>query len=85
MTEKRFTFNCDSNWWTISDNTTNDERLWGQDVVDKLNELTEENTRLKNKLKFLNELNKPYGTIIEENQKLKRQIEDIIGMPYEEY
>ena len=47
MTEKRFTLNLDSDWWTIYDNNTNNERLWGQDVVDLLNELTEENTRLR--------------------------------------
>lgn len=53
MTEKRFTFNSDSDWWTISDTTTNDERLWGQDVVDLLNELAEENEQLK---QFIQEL-----------------------------
>ena len=47
MTEKRFTFNSDSDWWTISDTTTNDERLWGQDVVDLLNELHEEKEKWK--------------------------------------
>lgn len=33
--------------------------------------LKEENGQLKKKLEFFNELNKPYGTIIEENKRLK--------------
>ena len=33
--------------------------------------LSEENQSLKKKLEFFNELNKPYGTIIEENKRLK--------------
>lgn len=47
MTEKRFIFNSDSDWWTISDNTAKKERLWGQDVVDLLNNLHEENRKLR--------------------------------------
>ena len=39
--------------------------------LDIFKELSEENQQLKNKLKFLNELNKPYGAIIEENTRLK--------------
>lgn len=44
-----------------------------KELVQILNELHEENTQLKNKLKFLNELNKPYSTIIEENIRLKKE------------
>ena len=47
MTEKRFTLNINSDWWTISDNTTKKERLYGQDVVELLNELNNENEQLK--------------------------------------
>ena len=35
--------------------------------------LEKENEKLKNKLKFFNELNKPYGDIIKENEQLKQQ------------
>ena len=42
-----------------------------------LNELHEENTRLKNKLKFFNELNKPYGIMIGENKRLKSFIKQL--------
>lgn len=63
MTEKRFKLAyCDYDWWAICDNENKNELgISGQEVVDVLNELHEE------------------------NQKLKRQIEDIVGMPYEEY
>lgn len=47
MNEKRFTLDLDSDWWTISDNNTNNERLWGQDVVDLLNNLHKENRKLR--------------------------------------
>lgn len=39
-----------------------------------LNELHKENQSLKKKLEFFYELNKPYRTIIEENQALQRHI-----------
>lgn len=42
-----------------------------------LNELYDENTQLKNKLKFFNELNKPYGSIVEENIRLKALIKEL--------
>lgn len=48
-----------------------EDSMMGDEVVNRLNELYEENIQLENKLKFLNELNKPYGDIIEENRRLK--------------
>lgn len=48
-----------------------------KELVQILNELHEENTQLKNKLKFFNELNKPYDTIIEENIRLKKENKEI--------
>lgn len=42
-----------------------------KEMCELLNKLTEENEHLKNKLKFFNELNKPYGDIIRENEQLK--------------
>ena len=33
----------------------------------------------------LEQISKEYDELNDENQKLKRQIEDILGMPYEEY
>ena len=71
MSEKRFTFNSDSDWWTISDTTTNDERLWGQDVVDLLNELAEENQQLINDCSILVQSNQEYR---KENEQLKAQL-----------
>lgn len=78
MTEKRYSlvYYADKGGAFIRDNKNSiewyhDSRASLLEIVDKLNELAEENTQLKNKLKFLNELNKPYGTIIEENQRLK--------------
>ena len=44
---------------------------WAEKIADKLNELNEKNQFLKKKLEFFYELNKPYGTIIEENKRLK--------------
>ena len=58
-------------------------------IVEKLNEqyktikqLKKENERLKNKLKFFNELNEPYGTIIEENERLKKENKDLEAFRY---
>lgn len=51
--------------------------IWTEQLVDLLNELNEENTQLKNKSKFFNELNKPYGAIIEENIRLKAFIKQL--------
>lgn len=50
---KQFIFNEDSDWWTVSDNITKKERLWGQDVVELLNELNNENEKLKKENKRL--------------------------------
>lgn len=57
----------------IDENHTN-EPLRNDELVDLLNELHEENQSLKKKLEFFYELNKPYGTIIEENKRLKSQL-----------
>lgn len=84
MTEKRYSlvYYADKGGAFIRDNKNSiewyhDSRASLLEIVDKLNELAEENTQLKNKLKFLNELNKPYGTIIEENQRLKAFIKSL--------
>ena len=85
MTEKRFTFNSDSDWWTISDTTTNDERLWGQDVVDLLNELAEEKKELQFQCNLLREQSNEFhrraienanrvGQLEKENKELKKQL-----------
>ena len=42
-------------------------------LFDKSKRLEKENEKLKNKLKFFNELNKPYGDIIKENEQLKKE------------
>lgn len=62
------------------------DSMTGEEVTDRLNKynkayldchndvlrLEKENEKLKNKLKFFNELNKPYGDIIKENEQLKQ-------------
>lgn len=75
MTKKRFVPSIDES--CIIDNLKNKSLYSVVDTVECLNHLHEENTRLKNKLKFLNELNKPYGVIIEENTRLKKQINEL--------
>lgn len=45
----------------------------GIDLNAQITALKQENEKLKNKLKFFNELNKPYGDIIKENEQLKQQ------------
>lgn len=64
------------------------DSMTGEEVTDRLNKynkayldchndvlrLEKENEKLKNKLKFFNELNKPYGDIIKENEQLKQLI-----------
>ena len=88
MTEKRFTFNSDSDWWAISDNTTKKERLWGQDVVELLNELHEENNEFKIHEEFKNkaysellnkftQLKKKYQKSKKEKKELKQEIETL--------
>ena len=76
MTEKRFTFNIDSDWWTISDTTTNDERLWGQDVVDLLNELAEENKDNKAMIEFLNIENNQIMNELKTRTQIQHQLEE---------
>lgn len=80
MTEKRFTFNSDSDWWTISDNTTKKERLWGQDVVELLNELHEENKQLKQARKFFEEVlfNVIYATSDYQRLVLNKELLEVI-------
>lgn len=76
LTEKRF---VDDGYEAIDEQSFTDnlteKTYWidnGLDeIVELLNKLNDENIQLKNKLKFLNELNEPYGTLIEENMRLK--------------
>jgi len=49
------------------------QELTEEETVKLLNKLNDENIQLKNKLKFLNELNEPYGVIIGENIRLKQE------------
>ena len=63
------------------------DSMTGEEVTDRLNKynkeyldchndvlrLEKENEQLKQKLKFFNELNKPYGDIIKENEQLKSE------------
>ena len=50
-----------------------------REVTDLLNNFHEENIVLKKKLEFLNELNKPYGELIGEIQRLKKENERLKG------
>ena len=50
---------------------------WNED--NKILKLEKENEKLKNKLKFFMELNKPYGDIIKENEQLKQLLKSING------
>jgi hypothetical protein len=49
------------------------QELTEEETVKLLNKLNDENIRLKNKLKFLNKLNEPYGVIIGENIRLRKE------------
>ena len=83
MTEKRFTFNSDSDWWAISDNTTKKERLWGQDVVELLNELAEENKKLQSinqdHCDYIADVEADFVRLEKENKELKQSISDWQG------
>lgn len=46
-----------------------------KEICELLNKFNDENKQLKNRLKFFNELNKPYGVIIKENEQLKSKVE----------
>ena len=59
------------------------KELTEEEVVELLNELYKENIQLKNKSKFINELNKPYGAIIGENMRLKTFIKRFIDDEFE--
>lgn len=48
-----------------------------KECCDLLNNFHEENIVLKKKLEFLNELNKPYGELIGEIQRLKKENEHL--------
>ena len=50
-------------------------KYWSDKATEKIKELEKENEQLKNKLKFFNELNKPYGAIIKENEQLKQSLD----------
>ena len=77
MTEKRF------QWVSIKDNELEFQdngivkRFENHRLEEFLNELHEENIQLKNKLNFFNELYKPYGSIMEENMRLKAFIKEL--------
>ena len=76
MTKKRFTIKEFSTLDAMSSLDVICDKgieLPSSTACDLLNELNYENEQLKNKLKFFNELNKPYGTIIKENEQLKQQ------------
>lgn len=77
------------------------DSMTGEEVTDRLNKydkeyrdcyndvlrLEKENEKLKNRLKFFMELNKPYGDIIKENEQLKQSNKDawnLIQFIYEE-
>lgn len=78
MTEKRFKT---EDYFEVWDN---DEFLLSFDeAVDLLNQLNDENKKLKNKLKFFYELNKPYGDIIKENEQLKQENKMMKGVIYD--
>jgi len=73
-----------------------DSMMSREDVCSILNELDKENRKLKNELNLsklnlkennegFDKLHKMYMGQIEENKQLKKDIEDILGMPYEEY
>ena len=71
MTKKRFKEQNLENHLNRIYDTTKGEVVFDENIVDLLNELHKKNIQLENKLKFLYELNKPYGAIIEENIRLK--------------
>ena len=84
MTEKRFTFNSDSDWWAISDNTTKKERLWGQDVVELLNELAEENKKLQSinqdHCDYIADVEADFVRLEKENKELKQFKQNVFGL-----
>ena len=80
MAEKRF--KLDSEIGFIDSKRCGWNAMTSFEVVVELNKLYEENKQLKKKLDFFNELNKPYGDLIKENQRLKcinKQLEERLG------
>ena len=76
MTDKRFEMiitDIDGNFYYL-DKVANEKIKSTLTLENKLNELNDENEKLKNKLKFFMELNKPYGDIIKENEQLKKEL-----------
>ena len=69
MTEKRFYIDTIDGGESVLTDNGKELSLYG--TCNLLNELNDENEKLKNKLKFFMELNKPYGDIIKENEQLK--------------
>lgn len=81
LTEKRFQYSGVVRMGNIVPNNT--------DVIATvLNEFHEENTKLKKEneqLKSKHYWYKQYKELLNENEQLKQEIEDILGIPYEEY
>lgn len=79
MTEKRFELAyCDYDWWAICDNENNKELhkelgLSGQEVVDLMNEINDENKELKRLIKkVMDERVVDYPLL----RKLKKMVEE---------
>ena len=87
MTEKRFTIKPQDDLFGVVDNYSADKicvingirtEIEAEWLCKDMNALNDENEQLKNKLKFFNELNKPYGDIIKENEQLKQREETLL-------
>ena len=99
MVEKRFQWNERIEGRIVEEfvvDTMTKKELDEEDMFELLNELDKESRKLKNELNLLelnlkeknegfDKLHKMYMEQIEENKQLKKDIEDILGMPYEEY
>ena len=87
MSEKRFTrLEFSNGIWGVKDNNTGYEYPSPIDLLDLLNELNEENQRLKNDCGMLVQSNQEYR---EENEQLKQQLlydgDDVCGICKHEY
>lgn len=85
MIEKRFKLAyCDYDWWAICDNENNNELgISGQEVVDLMNELNDENEAFKNS-DNITELETEIMKLKEENKELKEQLKDCTKKAKEE-
>ena len=91
MTEKRLrymrAFLVGSSEFVIDDNATH-ERLKRYDILDKLNELNDENEQLKHNATVLIQLNQDYRKENEQlksdNKNLKSNIDDLMNMELED-